>query len=267
MDCFAAAGGCVFTNEDADQHFRRLLEAEKSKTSSDQSRMEYGRLHGQRFRETLALCRREVSDAGARVLDIGRSELTAVLKSYYKDVSTLGLAMGLDDGGHREAAELGGTPHICFDLLLAGDVSAWPQCGRFDLIVFSEVLEHLWVAPEYVFGLLRYLLTDHGVLICTTPNATGLAKRIQLTLGRNPYERLRLYSGNPGHIREYTHQELREIAGSVGLASKSHRYVHWIRGQNAGWIKNVARQIVYAHGPFRPYQLCVFVADVEDRDR
>jgi hypothetical protein len=254
------------TRENAGRVLNRLLGAEKARTSSEQARLEYGRMHRARFSEMLTLCRSQVGNSAARVLDIGRSELTSVLKNYYKDVSTLGLEMDADDGGHREIGELAGTPHFCFDLLSAEDVSSWPQCGRFDLIVFSEVLEHLWVAPEYVFGLLRFLLADHGILICTTPNAVGLAKRIRLAIGNNPYETLRLYSANPGHIREYTRQELKEIAGSVGLACKSHRYVHWILGQNAGWIKGVVRQMVYAHGPFRPYQVCVFVADAEDRD-
>lgn len=84
------------------------------------------------------------------------------------------------------------------------------------------MLEHLWVAPEFVLAFLKHLLTDNGILICTTPNAADISKRIRLTFGQNPYERLRLYTVNSGHIREYTFQELSEVGRRIGLGCVSH---------------------------------------------
>ena len=218
-------------HQDAARILTRLLSAEKTRNCGEDSRQKYAELHRERFADILRLCRSEVPRPQARVLDVGRSELTAHLLSFYRNVQTLGLAASIDDGGHREITSLGGVPHIIFDLLESYDLSAWPQCGPFDLIVFSEVIEHLSVAPEFVLGCLGSLLADGGVLICTTPNAANIGKRLRLLLGRNPYERLRLYPRNPGRFREYTQTELCNIAGSIGLRWKSRCYCNWF-GRN-----------------------------------
>ncbi|MGH9595790.1 MAG: methyltransferase domain-containing protein, partial [Edaphobacter sp.] len=157
-------------------------------------------------------------------------------------------------------------PHIVFDLLHSDRIATWPACGRFDLIVFSEVIEHLCLAPEYVLAALRALLTDTGVLICTTPNAADLAKRVRLLLGRNPYERLRFYSMNPGHIREYTRQELREIAESVGLQCIQHAYFNWIQPDEHP-IKTLLKRLARSHPSFRSFQACVLKRTNKERQR
>ncbi|WP_162539347.1 methyltransferase domain-containing protein [Granulicella sp. WH15] len=243
----------------------QLLENEKAITCGEQSRHTYFDTHQARFADILRLCRGQVPIPSARVLDIGRSELTAYLLNFYPNIHTLGFDPAIDDGGHRETSDLKSVPHIPFDLLNAHVVSSWPDCGRFDLIVFSEVLEHLCVAPEFVFALLSSLLTDQGVLICTTPNATDISKRLRLLLGRNPYERLRLYSINPGHIREYTRQELSDIAQSVGLSCIGHHYFNWIQGSNQSRIKTIAKKLLRAYPSFRSFQLCVLTRATPSR--
>jgi SAM-dependent methyltransferase len=233
-----------------------LLEVEKAKTCGQESKLGYFDMHTVRFADILRLCRRNVPDPSARVLDIGRSELTAYLLNFYRNIHTLGLDTSIDDGGHREVSNMDTVPHITFDLLHADAVSSWPDCGPFDLIVFSEVIEHLTVAPEFVFAALHSLLAENGVLLCTTPNATDIVKRIRLAFGRNPYERLRLYSINPGHIREYTRQELCEIADSVGLSCTSHSYANWIQNRGGSRIKAIVMKLLRAYPPFRSFQVC-----------
>lgn len=241
--------------EQAEHHVTRMLEAEKSATCGEESRRSYSSMHVARFAEIMRLCRRYVPDPSASVLDIGRSELTAHLAGFYRNVSTLGLDPGTDDGGHRELTAMDAVPHITFDLLRADCIPEWPDCGRFDLIVFSEVLEHLSIAPEYTLTFLRALLTDNGILICTTPNAAEIAKRLRMLVGRNPYERLRLYALNPGHIREYTKQELCEIAESVGLRCLHHKYAEWLPSRSS--IRSAAANVLRAYPAFRHFQSIV----------
>jgi SAM-dependent methyltransferase len=248
------------TREVAAHRLAQLVDTEKSSTCGLDSRRDYFDMHRARFADILGLCRSYVPDPSARVLDIGRSELTACLRNYYNNIHTLGLDISIDDGGHREVTEMNAVPHITYDLLDSHIPSSWPECGKFDLIVFSEVLEHLCVAPEFVFAALGSLLAEGGVLICSTPNAADFAKRVRLALGRNPYERLRLYANNPGHIREYTRQELYEIAGSVGLRCKSHAYFNWAQNLRANPIKAAAMQLFRAYPPFRRFQVCVLTA-------
>jgi 2-polyprenyl-3-methyl-5-hydroxy-6-metoxy-1,4-benzoquinol methylase len=236
----------------------QLLEAEKANTSSEASRQSYLEVHRGRFADILRLCRMYVPNTSARVLDIGRSELTAWLLTYYHHVETLGLDPSADDGGHREASAIEDLPHITFDLLNSCRLDSWPECGHFDLIVFSEVLEHLSIAPEFVFAFLGSLLAADGTLICSTPNAADIAKRLRLACGRNPYERLRLYSMNPGHIREYTRRELCEIARRVGLNCARHFYFDWPLSRRENRIKAVCAKVTRFFPPFRGGSVTIF---------
>jgi SAM-dependent methyltransferase len=241
---------------DAAPRLSKLLATEKASTCGEVPRQNYFAIHEERFADILQLSKTFVPDPSARVLDVGRSELTAYLSKFYKDIHTLGLDPDVDDGGHREMSAMDAVPHIVFDLLHTDRIASWPASDPFDLIVFSEVLEHLSIAPEYVFAALRSLLKDNGILICTTPNAVDLVKRIRLFLGKNPYERLRLYATNPGHIREYTGEELREITESIGLQCVRHAYFHWAKiDQNP--IKKVLRKFACSYPPFRRFQACV----------
>jgi SAM-dependent methyltransferase len=238
--------------------FLKLLKDEKAITSSEVSRQYYVNVHKSRFADILRLCRACVPDRSARVLDIGRSELTACLLTFYHRVQTLGLDPTVDDGGHREVSIMETVPHITFDLLNSCRVDTWPDGGCFDLIVFSEVIEHLNIAPEFVFAFLRSLLADGGVLVCTTPNAADIAKRLRLACGRNPYERIRLYSRNPGHIREYTRQELIEIALGVGLRCIRHLYFDWPQSSGGNRIKTACMRLVRTYPPFRGTSVAIF---------
>jgi cyclopropane fatty-acyl-phospholipid synthase-like methyltransferase len=243
--------------ENAEHLFTHLLEAEKAESCGQESRQRYFDMHQNRFADILRLCQKHVPNPSDRVLDIGRSEITAYLSNFYHNIHTLGLDPFTDDGGHREVSNMDTVPHITFDLLNSRNVSSWPDCGSFDLIVFSEVIEHLCVAPEFVFATLSSLLTEQGVLICSTPNGADFAKRVRLALGRNPYERLRLYSINPGHIREYTRQELFEIADSVGLSCISHSYFNWVHNRGRNQIKAAIMKLIRIYPSFRPFQVCV----------
>jgi 2-polyprenyl-3-methyl-5-hydroxy-6-metoxy-1,4-benzoquinol methylase len=236
----------------------QLTKVEKAQTSSDASRQYYVDLHKERFADILQICRSYVANPSARVLDVGRSELTAHLLKLYSNVTTLGIDLSTDDGGHREMSRMETVAHIAFDLLNSTQIDKWPESGGFDLIVFSEVLEHLSVAPEFVFALLNSLLSDTGVLICTTPNAADVAKRVRLVCGRNPFERIRLYSTNPGHIREYTRHELCHIGQSVGLECVRHLYFDWPQSMDRSRIKAACMKLVRSYPPLRGSSVAVF---------
>ena len=244
-------------HEQPEYTLSRMLATERAVTCGEESRRNYLSMHQTRFTDILRLSRRYVPDSSACVLDIGRSELTAHLGGFYQDVRSLGLDPAADDGGHRELKAMDAVPHITFDLLRSDRVSEWPDCRRFDLIIFSEVIEHLSVAPEYTLGLLCALLTEKGVLICTTPNAVDIAKRLRMVAGRNPYERLRLYTLNPGHIREYTRQELCAIAESVGLRCLHHAYFDWLPNLSRSSIRRMGMKALRSYPPFRPFQAVV----------
>jgi len=160
----------------------------------------------------------EVTLPRARILDIGPSPLTDMLRSRLDvPVDTLGLEPERNTGA--------GT-HFRFDLNDAQERDRWRRdVGPYDVIVFAEVIEHLYTAPELVLDYLASLLSPGGVLLLQTPNAVSLRKRVKLAFGRNPFEPIRVSRSNPGHFREYT---LAELAGLLSRAGFRIRR-HWIR--------------------------------------
>jgi len=98
----------------------------------------------------MQICKKLMPDVKTRVLDIGASQLTVLLKQYYGNVTTLGYPIAEDGGGQRtkEVVSLS-LSHITCDLNDAERFEKWPDVKeKFDLIVFAETIEHLKIAPE-----------------------------------------------------------------------------------------------------------------------
>lgn len=174
----------------------------------------YEAFHAPRFAFLLGLLGRTIQSSEARVLDIGMSELTSqITRQFSCPVDSLGLEPDVDLPRGR---------HYCFDLNDAQEKRRWrTDLGPYDVIVFAEVMEHLYTAPELVLAYLHSLLNPVGSLIIQTPNAASLRKRLKLLVGWNPYERIRPDRSNPGHFREYTSAELRRILNEGGFAVES----------------------------------------------
>lgn len=170
----------------------------------------YVAFHRPRFQFLIDTIRLYTTRQGCRLLDIGASRLTSLLATELNvEVDCLGLEA---DGQIQD------THHHRFDLNDAQYRSRWrTDIGPYDIIVFAEVIEHLYTAPELVLAYLKDLLVPGGVLLVQTPNAAALRKRAKLLLGRNPFERIRIDRSNPGHFREYTLSELREILCGAGF--------------------------------------------------
>ncbi len=177
-----------------------LVERDAKRTGSH----DYEAFHAKRFAYLLATALRLRPDA-RRVLDVGSGPFTAMLQGAFPEVWTLGFA---GQGAGR---------HIAYDLnAIQHGVLPTSEAG-FDLIVFSEVVEHLHVPAAAAFVALKSLLNPGGVILLQTPNAAEVMNRVALLWGRNPYERLRLTPLNPGHFREYTLDELADDAQAAGL--------------------------------------------------
>lgn len=185
---------------------------------------EYGDYHARRMDYVMRDCARYRPDAATAVLDIGRNVLTDRLKTAYNRVTTLGFPCGASD-------------HIVFDLNDAARGVDTNQ--RFDLVVFAEVIEHIHTAPEIVMSALRGIMRPGGHMILQTPNAADLLKRVKLLAGRNPYERIRTDTTNPGHFREYTKRELIEIAHASGFEVVSHQYAEYFGAYGGGLKRKV----------------------------
>lgn len=196
----------------------------------------------------------EYASHDSKILDVGRSPLTALLyKKGYKNLTTLGFPISrthLD-----KIVEIPRrVPHIIFDLNNCKQPKEWVKLPKFDLIIFAEVLEHLYVHPEYVFKFLKSGLKSGGYLIIQTPNAVAIGKRIKMILGLHPYEEIRK-GDDPGHFREYTKKEIIKYGKNVGLELVMHEYKNYFGVKG---FTNLLYILTSFYPPFRQGQTFIF---------
>ena len=206
----------------------------------------YIRFHRPRFSFVLQVLRPALN-ARSRVLDIGRSHLTSLIGEQF--------GVCVDSMGLEPDQQLSTGPHYSFDLNDVPYRDRWRSgLGPYDVIVFAEVIEHLYTAPELVLEFLAHLLRPGGLLVLQTPNAASIGKRIKLALGTNPFEKIRGDRLNPGHFREYTLRELVELLQSTGFSiEKTHRKYYFDArfarhdrgGEKPRWLGGTIRNVVY----------------------
>lgn len=95
--------------------------------------------------------------------------------------------------------------------------------GSFDVVIFSETMEHLSPTSLVpVFTEILRCLRVGGRVIVTTPNALRLRNRIRFLLGRSVFESpASLKGGTYGHIREYSHAEVVGMLQACGFHEAS----------------------------------------------
>lgn len=96
---------------------------------------------------------------------------------------------------------------------------------EFNIVIFTEVFEHLGVDPLMALKEIRRILKPKGVLILSTPNLYALHKIIMFLFGRsfnNALEELNKVesTGYMGHIREYSNKEIKTILKNCGYKVK-----------------------------------------------
>jgi len=78
-----------------------LRNIESLRTCGTEAAERYKNNHTHRFGRTMQICKELMPDVKTRVLDIGASQLTVLLKQYYGNVTTLGYPIAEDGGGQR----------------------------------------------------------------------------------------------------------------------------------------------------------------------
>ncbi len=174
----------------------------------------YWRCHQPRFRYMMELLGRLDRPAGfPRILDVGMGFQTLLLRKMYpaSRVDCLGV--------YEDERYIPAPPYTFHNADLNEAALAGPAAASdgYDLIVFMEVLEHLYISPVTILRHLASHLRDSGLLVVTTPNAAWLKNRLKLAYGKNPFEPLKDDRRNMGHIREYTLSELEGALASAGL--------------------------------------------------
>ena len=188
--------------------------------SDRQKEAAYMRDHEYRFREIVSVL--PVSSESLRVLDIGTTPNTLRIKKLRPgfDVWTVDLTDLLRD----RCESIGVQVRTCG---LANESLPFVD-GYFDLVVFTEVLEHLFCPPSAVLREIRLVLRDNGSMILSVPNIATLYNRIKLLLGATPLpspdgQMMRGWVHGYGHIHEYTAKEIASVLEGSGFKIVSRR--------------------------------------------
>lgn len=141
------------------------------------------------------ICIVEIGCGEGRLLD---SVVTA-LKRGFPDVNYI--VTGVDLSPVRIATARRMFPHYSF---FEGDRDSIISERKADIVICSEVIEHVTDPLELVATIVRNLTVD-GYAIITTPNINTLDNAIKVLFGRDVKPDI------PGHLREYTYGEFKQI--------------------------------------------------------
>jgi len=89
----------------------------------------------------------------------------------------------------------------------------------FDIVLCTEVIEHLIKPPVAVLEEINRVLKPRGVLILTTPNFARVRNRLKLLFGQHIVDYDDFYREFPyyGHKREFTMNELKILLSKTGF--------------------------------------------------
>lgn len=90
----------------------------------------------------------------------------------------------------------------------------WPRVEKFDLILCTEVLEHLFT-PEKVLVKLKNYLAPDGRILLSTPNILHIYRRIQFLFGKFEYRDDSII--NRSHLHFFTRDSFIETVERLGL--------------------------------------------------
>ena len=195
---------------------------------------EYGRQHKKRFWELVNAMGILLQDnPQPQVLEFGVSEFSGLYGKLFPHMqfNTSDRPTSDDYIGFTEAVskQLVGGDHLPLDLTdtHALNVFSQQQEGRFDLILLTEVLEHLCIHPVDILRPLIQALSSQGLLYLTTPNFFALEKRQLMQRWLNPQEVYPEADGNwdgHHHHREYCLTEMLPFIEQAGGRLKGFYY-------------------------------------------
>lgn len=155
----------------------------------------------------------------ARVLDIGGGIMGVLLAQIH------GMQVTVGDVNRRAAKDIEGFGIPFVELNLLSDTQL-PQ-DQFDLVILQEVIGHLPQPPYIVFGRIKKILKNGGMLFLTTPNGSRFRNVLYLLAGKQVLDHFRYPEGIEalGVQYEYTLDQMKwqlERAGMETVFSRQY---------------------------------------------
>lgn len=191
-------------------------------TDAGQNIVQYFETSRPRYEYTLSLA---LEQSGGRVLDLGCSpgHLAMALAKAGFEVQGVDLnAVWLEKYAPGWATRLRIT-HTNIEQ----DPMPFPG-ESFDLVIFTEVLEHIAITdPRVVLGEIRRVLRPGGRMLLSTPNVANLSNVMALIQGENVFWPPEMFYGSVDrHNREYTPAELLQLVERSGFSRHALGYMN-----------------------------------------
>jgi SAM-dependent methyltransferase len=165
-----------------------------------------------------------------KILDLGAFPPYAILMSQFLNEDNSGIQWTWT--GFQETQEEFTSQHECYVVpmircVLGEEPLPFASC-EFDVVVLTEVIEHVDVHPQSLLAEIHRVLKPGGTLILTTPNASSLKKLIQLSNG-NPQYDSPTFGGSWGHRYEYSYFDMRSciVRSAYGVVKEMARDVYF----------------------------------------
>lgn len=184
----------------------------------------YFNQHQFRYIKTLQLIATE-NIIGKKIVDLGTlpGHLPIALKLLGAE-EVAGLDYNPDRFGSKSQIEKQGIKILECDI----ETDCLPFKNRsVDLVIFTEVIEHLQSSPKYALSEIKRILKPEGILIITTPNINNLANRIRRLLNKSLYPTLEQtgISARQQHHHEYRMKELTRLIEQSGFIIQDRSYL------------------------------------------
>ncbi len=203
---------------------------------------DYVKVHMNRFAETVSLLR-AIIQPGTRIVDVG---------SYGSLVPALRDILGATDitltepfQERKPASEdnflqnARNGERYSFHVDRFDIEGPFPyQDGSFDVVIFTEVLEHLSRDPLQTMSEINRITKLGGCLILSTPNCASTRSILRILRGGNPniYPVYQRQPSTDRHNHEYVPWEVRELLKLCGYTPSVFKTVDVYQDQQFGWI-------------------------------
>jgi len=174
---------------------------------------------------------------GRRLLDVGSAQGDLAAR-----FTAAGFAVTCLEGDPQLAAM---ARDKCDEVVVANlDGDGPALTGRFDVIVYGDILEHL-KNPVDVFRRLNHYLAPQGTIIVSVPNIAHLYVRLKLLAGHFDYMERGILDRT--HLRFFTLATFRAFLAEAGvrpskiIATPVPLYLVWPAARDAGWLRWLQR--------------------------
>lgn len=188
------------------------------------NRDRYLKIHKNRYEELFVTLTALFPKKTVRLLEIGPSVYISFYKKLFDNIELITLDRPLSMNGAsyewcRQQGHVDAHYHVDLQTERLKPVVGDPPLGTFDIIICTEVLEHLLVNPVEFFSDLLSLLNEKGICYLSTPNFLSYSNLEAMKRGENPQH---VFPGigenNDGHhhFREYAMTELLTFIKNAG---------------------------------------------------